>query len=244
MKNQEDFSNFLTNVSHVPDKKLSHYVRWVDVFQGYFLGIVSQRAIAIQEFEEKLRRKYHEWQVRQAVASVKLYWYFLDREGEKKHTFEAKSGKRVECTEKMALLDEVRRMLRLMHRSYKTELSYLGWNRRFLEFMVISDICSNSFKREDITAADLKKFLTYLAVEERIASTTQQQAFNALLFLFRHVLQKPVDGLNDTVRAFKRKRLPGCEDSTGTLRSNGKTDLRRRIAIIRRHQHTRAGFRF
>ena len=189
-------------------KKLSHYVRWVDVFQGYFPGIVSQRAIAIQEFEEKLRRKYQEWQVRQAVASVKLYWYFLDREGEKRHTFEAKSGKRVECAEKVALLDEVRRMLRLMHRSYKTELSYLGWNRRFLEFMVMSDISSNSFKREDITAADLKKFLTYLAVEERIASTTQQQAFNALLFLFRHVLQKPVDGLNDTVRAFKRKRLP------------------------------------
>lgn len=208
MKVQQEFKSFLSNVSSVPAEKLGYHLHWVDMFKNYFPDEEVQRGPVIEEFEGRLRKAYPAWQVRQAVASVKLYWHFLDRESGKAQVSITKSNERVECPEKTALLDEVRSVLRLMHRAYKTELSYLGWVRRFLDFAEDSVGSKGNLKRKDITSTELKKFLTYLAVEERIASTTQQQAFNALLFLFRHVLQKPVDGLSDTVRAFKRKRIP------------------------------------
>lgn len=208
MKNVQDFSRFLSNVAHVSSGDMNNYLHWVKVFREYFPGGVSQRETAIEEFMKKIGSKYPDWKVRQAVASVKLYWNFLDRDDGVNNLHSAEVGERVGGTDKITILDEVRRMLRLMHRSYKTELSYLGWTRRFLEFFEKSRQSEAGSMRQEITALDLKKFLTHLAVEERIASTTQQQAFNALLFLFRHVLHITVDGLSDTVRAFRKRRLP------------------------------------
>jgi integron integrase len=54
----------------------------------------------------------------------------------------------------------------------------------------------------------LRRFLTDLAVERRVSAATQQQAFNALLFFFRHVLHAPVSGLEETLRAKRPRRLP------------------------------------
>jgi len=56
--------------------------------------------------------------------------------------------------------------------------------------------------------ADVKRYLSHLAMERRVAASTQNQAFNALLFLFREVLVQPLDGLQDTVRARRGARLP------------------------------------
>jgi integron integrase len=53
-----------------------------------------------------------------------------------------------------------------------------------------------------------KDFLTYLAVEANVAASTQNQAFNALLFMYRHVLDKPIDDLSGAVRAKAKHRLP------------------------------------
>jgi integrase len=50
--------------------------------------------------------------------------------------------------------------------------------------------------------------MTYLAVEKNVAVSTQNQAFNAILFLFRHVLDKRIDDISDTVRAQRKRRLP------------------------------------
>jgi integron integrase len=55
---------------------------------------------------------------------------------------------------------------------------------------------------------DVRRFLSYLAVEGEVSASTQRQAFNALLFLFRYVLRKPIEGLASTIRARRPKRLP------------------------------------
>jgi integrase len=55
---------------------------------------------------------------------------------------------------------------------------------------------------------DVKRFLTHLATERRVAASTQNQAFNALLFLFRNVLGQALGGLQDTVRARRGPKLP------------------------------------
>ena len=54
---------------------------------------------------------------------------------------------------------------------------------------------------------DIKSFLTYLAVEKSVSISTQKQAFNSLLFLFRHVLDKKIENLDEVVRAKIRRRL-------------------------------------
>jgi site-specific recombinase XerD len=50
--------------------------------------------------------------------------------------------------------------------------------------------------------------MTHLAVDRSVAASTQNQAFNAILFLFRHVLNKPIDDISEAIRAKRKRRLP------------------------------------
>ncbi len=96
---------------------------------------------------------------------------------------------------------QVREVTRLRRLSYRTEQSYVGWVARFGRFTAWRDLSS-------LAAADVKAFLTHLALDQEVAASTQNQAFNALLFLFRHVLGVDMEGLEDTVRAKRSRRLP------------------------------------
>lgn len=98
------------------------------------------------------------------------------------------------------LEQEMRRVLRLRHTSLKTEKAYLGWFRRFREF-------TGDKQGADLRAGDVVCFLSHLAVHDHVAPSTQNQAFSALLFLFRNVLQRELD-VAHTVRAKERRRLP------------------------------------
>ncbi len=60
----------------------------------------------------------------------------------------------------------------------------------------------------DIETADCKSFLSHLALQERVSSSTQNQAFNAILFLFRHVLCKDMGNMAETVRVKRDQKLP------------------------------------
>lgn len=95
----------------------------------------------------------------------------------------------------------MRKMLRLKHRSYRTEKTYMGWIRRFYRYL-------NGQTPYTLDSSHVKDFMTHLAVEKRIAASTQNQAFNAILFLFRHTLEKDIDDISDAVRAKTKTRLP------------------------------------
>ncbi len=95
----------------------------------------------------------------------------------------------------------MRRVLRLKHLSYRTEKSYLGWLQRFQVF--VGDRLPDAVDSKDVEA-----FLSDLAVGRGVSASTQNQAFSALLFLFRHVFCRDLDGLSGTVRARQRRRLP------------------------------------
>jgi len=101
----------------------------------------------------------------------------------------------------MPYVDQAHDVLRLQHKSYRTEKTYVGWILRFARFLP-------NTSPEKVTEVHLRHFLTYLAVEQHVAAATQLQAFNALLFAFRHLLGREVNGLKQTVRANKPKRLP------------------------------------
>jgi integron integrase len=99
------------------------------------------------------------------------------------------------------LLDRARAALRARHYSPATEKSYVGWIRRFLAF--------HRFRRpEEMGVAEISDFLSYLATERRVGTSTQNQALAALLFLYRNVLEIEVAGLDDVVRAKRPEHLP------------------------------------
>jgi len=99
------------------------------------------------------------------------------------------------------LLDQVREALRVRHYAIRTEEAYVHWIRRFI-FFHGKRHPSRMGKRE-VTA-----FLTHLAVVRHVSASTQNQALSALLFLYRHVLERDMEWLDDLVRARRRERLP------------------------------------
>ncbi len=90
--------------------------------------------------------------------------------------------------------------MRFKHYSLRTEDSYVGWYQRFVRFHGMRH-------PKELGAAEVEAFLTDLAVTRRVVAATQNQALNALVFLFKDVLEKPFEGV-DAMRAKESKRLP------------------------------------
>jgi len=99
------------------------------------------------------------------------------------------------------LLDRVRHAARLRHMSHRTEEAYLGWVRRFVSF-------HGRRHPAEMGATEVVAFLSYLAVTRRVAAPTQNQALSALLFLYRTVLERPLEGLDAAVRAHAPRPIP------------------------------------
>ncbi len=102
---------------------------------------------------------------------------------------------------KPRLLDRVRDEVRLRHYSYRTEVQYVGWIRRFILFH--DKRHPTQMGEKEVTA-----FLTHLASERGVAAATQAQALAALLFLYRHVLRLDLPWIDGYVRAKRPKRIP------------------------------------
>lgn len=98
------------------------------------------------------------------------------------------------------LLDQVRQVLRVRHYARRTEECYVQWIRRFILF-------HGKRHPRELGAAEVEQFLTDLAVRGQVAASTQNQALNALVFLYAQVLELEL-GRFDAVRARRPKRLP------------------------------------
>jgi integron integrase len=101
----------------------------------------------------------------------------------------------------LTLFNAVREQIRVRHYSLRTEKTYLGWIRRYIRF------CGGRHPRE-LGVDALTTFLTHLAVDLKVAAGTQNQALQALLFLYRDVLRIDLPLLDQVVRANKPRRLP------------------------------------
>lgn len=99
------------------------------------------------------------------------------------------------------LREQVREIIRVNHYSVRTEKSYWYWIRYFIRFHQMRHPC-------EMGATEVREFLTWLAVHRNVASATQNQALNALVFLYDRVLNQPLGDIGDTVRATKPARLP------------------------------------
>ena len=99
------------------------------------------------------------------------------------------------------LIDNLAAEIRTRHYSRKTLKAYADWSRKFQGFLP-------NKPPDELSAADVKAYLTYLAVKCHVAASTQNQAFNSLLFLYRHILKKDFGDHKDIPRAKKSKYIP------------------------------------
>ena len=102
---------------------------------------------------------------------------------------------------KPKLLDQMRQAIQTGHYSNKTEKAYVHWIKRYIFFHA---------KRHPLEMAEpeIAEFLSNLATEGRVSASTQNQAFNAILFLYNEVLSKKIGMIDGVVRAKRLQRLP------------------------------------
>ncbi len=99
------------------------------------------------------------------------------------------------------LLDQLRTVIRRKHYSIRTEQAYVDWVKRFIYYY-------NKQHPKDLGKHEITSFLNYLAVERKVAASTQNQALSALLFLYRDVLNLEFGWLNNLEYAKKPQKLP------------------------------------
>ena len=102
----------------------------------------------------------------------------------------------------LRLMDQVRQVLRYHHYAYRTEQTYCDWIKRYIHYHGAKTHPRKMGKRE------IEAFLSHLAVQQNVAAATQRQALNAIVFLYKKVLNIPVDENLDPVRAKKYRRPP------------------------------------
>jgi integron integrase len=99
------------------------------------------------------------------------------------------------------LLDQVRQAIRTRHYSPRTEESYVYWIKRFIFF-------HNKRHPAEMGEKEIAQFLSSLASELHVSASTQNQALNAILFLYRDVLRKDIGYVDGVIRAKRPHRLP------------------------------------
>jgi integrase len=107
----------------------------------------------------------------------------------------------IEEPPKKKLLDRVRDAIRLKHYSYRTEETYVQWIKRYIFF-------HNKRHPQEMGIAEIESFLTHLAVVDKVAASTQNQALSALLFLYKIVLDREFEEPINAIRAKQSRYLP------------------------------------
>jgi len=98
-------------------------------------------------------------------------------------------------------LEQVANACRVKHLAYRTEQSYVSWVKRFILF-------HNKRHPRDTGPVEVRAFLTHLAVNRRVSASTQNQALNAIVFMYREVVRRDPGEFGEFDRAKRPKRLP------------------------------------
>lgn len=99
------------------------------------------------------------------------------------------------------LVEQLREAIRLKHYSIRTERSYVDWVKRFIFF-------HQKRHPRDMGGGEIRSFLSFLARERNVSASTQNQALNAVVFLYKHVIRKEVGQFGEFERARVSRRLP------------------------------------
>lgn len=176
------FKDYLTQKALVKDKYIPFYLKWVSDCYSFLSepDSVVLNPEQTNRFQKYLAKTHEDWQVKQASNALRLYSYYLTSL-QKDASITSPEGE----NEWNLLETRTREALRLRHRSYSTEKTYITWLRSFRGYV-------NDKKPSQLINGDIQDFLSSLAVERKVSVSTQNQALNALIFVYRHVLEKEI----------------------------------------------------
>lgn len=202
------FGEYILKARVVPEKYAPYYVRWVRKFMAMVPdrpGLTFEDRFTV--FQDALRHDVEPWQLDQAEKAVRLYFsHYKDLAGTELAVTEIQPDS-AGYVDKLRLTDATRTLIRLRHYSQSTEASYMGWLGRYCRYLATTDKAAAAGSAL-VTPQFIKDYLAYLAMTERVAASTQNQAFNALLFVSREVLKIDLGDMSHNLRAKHGERLP------------------------------------
>ncbi len=201
-----DFQQFLKSRKVITVSKIPFYAYWASKYLSFIEDYKDlSKETMINSFLDRLcASKVEDWKIKQAEEAIDL---FIEYSGNpSKLLLPVKNNSKDIPMESPVILKRVREAIRLKHYSYSTERAYIDWLKRF--FAYLQNVKEKNVSVQNLSDDDIRDYLTYLAVKQRVSSSTQNQAFNALLFLFRDVLKIEVKDLDKTVRAKRGQKLP------------------------------------
>ena len=193
-------------------KWLRYYVDFCKKYHTHYTDLKSQSSF-IAKLEQKGQAEALQLQAKDAID---LYYDMLQSKNSdakdaglkipklargSKSTYSPKTNELTFGTDWRWVYTKLEESIRVRHYSDKTLKSYRGWIRQFQSFV-------KSYDASTVDIEMVKSFLTFLAVERKVSASSQNQAFNGLLFLFRHVLGKDFGKVDGVVRAKQRKNIP------------------------------------
>lgn len=205
------FGEFLLKRRIIQSGVEKFYLNWVRSFfnmrpkwAGY--QWIDQLTFFLEKLEARGKQA---WQIRQADHAVRLYFTnFLRHKGLTEYVPPKITPDKQGSYSKDSILTEYRKALRLKNYAHNTEKIYLHWARLFLAFASKQKrMDQQSFLLPD-TQELVRDYLAHLACNKQVSSSTQNQAFNALLMLFRLVWNYELSDMKHHVKAKVSRKLP------------------------------------
>ena len=201
-----DVVQFIDERDLVPEKYRRYYLYWIRRFllnpQAGNPSLPAEDCLRVYVQDLTRDPQVRDWQVDQAERAVKLYLFtYLPARNRPDSPGVPKEPFREIAAESREALQKMRELLRLRHYSYRTEKTYCHWCTRFFRYAQ-----KNSLDPHEPDT--VKGYLSHLALKRNVSASTQNQAFNALLFLFRNVFEQKLEDLRNTVRAKRDPKLP------------------------------------
>ena len=206
-----DFQKYIAQRKLAPENQIPFYAYWVSKFLRFSNSKQDKPLdLRIQMFLDSLNKdkKLQDWQFTQADNAVKLYiHHFLSEPGgAAKLLPNAQIAAENKFPKNKVVQEKIREILRIKHYAYSTKRTYIDWFQRFYAYL--TGIKNKDWETQGADETDVRDFLSHLAIKQRVSSSTQNQAFKALLFLFREVLKIDLHDLSKTVRAKRGPKLP------------------------------------
>jgi len=176
---------------HVPEPELARYQKWLrfylDFCQKY--GLSSRCIETLKLFLQKLQdRSQNDQQLEQARKAVSFYFKLFNNilqynDANTKISDVVSLDSDLSFSKQWQMMyTDLNREIKVRHYSHNTYKTYAHWLSKFQAYV-------NNKAPKALNTEDVKMFLTHLAVDCKVAASTQNQAFNALLFVFRHILK-------------------------------------------------------
>ena len=190
-----NFNELFSNFGY-PEKVIPHMARWINNFIRYSQkkNLMIEDPDALQSYINFIERTNEPWRVNQAEEAVKIYLFSNFEMLSISNSTDAKQVWRESYEIGIKLL-------RIKHYAHNTEKCYVAWWRQF--YVYTSGINPN-----ELDTNHFKNFLTHLALERKVSAATQNQALNAILFLYKNCLQKDPGDLTKSLRAKRRRHIP------------------------------------